>query len=251
MRVPAGAAAHRPGSAASARLDVLAAHPHDPSAFTQGLHWCDGLLYEGTGGFGSSELRVVDVDTGLVRRRIGLAAEVFGEGVAAVGDQIWQLTWREGIAFRRDRVTLAEHARVPYDREGWGLCHDADSGRLIMSDGTCRLTFRDPTTFDAVGTVDVRRESAPTDSPFPMMLNDLSCSGGLVWANVYPTDEIVGIDPETGEIAVTVDATALHAEQDLATAGVLNGITSVPGTDRFLITGKHWSRLYEVRLVAH
>lgn len=259
MRVPAGATAHRPGPAAtaapaappaSARIQVLDTYPHDPSAFTQGLQWCDGLLYEGTGGFASSELRVVDLGSGEVRRRTALPAEYFGEGIATVGDQLWQLTWREGVAFRRDRESLDERARVRYDGEGWGLCHDAGAGRLIMSDGSSRLTFRDPATFEVVGTVQVRREHAATDSPFPMMLNDLTCSGGLVWANVYPTDEIVGIHPDTGEIAVTADASALHAEQDLIAADVLNGITCVPGTDRFLITGKLWARLYEVRFVA-
>ena len=229
---------------------MLAAYPHDPSAFTQGLQWCDGLLYEGTGGFGSSELRVVDLGSGVVHQRASLPAEFFGEGITTVGDQLWQLTWREGVAFRRDRKSFAERARVRYGGEGWGLCHDAAAGRLIMSDGSGRLTFRDPATFEVVGTVEVRRENAATDSPFPMMLNDLTCSGGLVWANVYPTDEIVGIDPDTGEIVVTVDASALHAEQDLIAADVLNGITCVPGTDRFLVTGKLWARLYEVRFVA-
>jgi glutaminyl-peptide cyclotransferase len=236
-------------SAPTLRADVIEAIPHDPEAFTQGLELVDGVLYEGTGLEGQSSIRTVDPDTGKVERSTDLPADLFGEGITVAGDTLWQLTWRDGVAIRRDRATLAEQERVPYEGEGWGLCHDADGDRLIMSDGTDKLTYRDVTTFATEGEVRVRDAAgAPVTK-----LNELECvpdqDGLQVYANVWETDEIVRIDPGTGRVTATVDLAGLLPEEDRAGADVLNGIAAIPGTDEFLVTGKLWPTMFRVRFV--
>ncbi|MFY1635714.1 glutaminyl-peptide cyclotransferase [Solwaraspora sp. WMMB335] len=226
------------------RIDVLARYRHDTGAFTQGLELHGTDLYEGTGQYGESELRVVDLDTGQVRQRVRLSDEVFGEGITIAGPRIWQLTWRAGVAYERDPDTLAEVRQVRYDGEGWGICHDAAAGRLVMSDGSDQLTFRDPQTFTATGSVAVTLDGEPLPR-----LNELECVGDEVWANVWQTDRIVRIDPASGRVVAEVDAAGLLTGDERAGADVLNGIAAVPGTDEFLITGKYWPALFRVRFV--
>ena len=137
---------YRPAAPSQLRATVVAEIPHDTSAFTEGLELVDGVLYEGTGLEGRSAMRAVDPATGAVRQETSLPKELFGEGITVVGQRIWQLTYRNGVAIQRDRGTLAELRRASYQGEGWGLCFDATANRLIMSDGTDRLTFRDPET---------------------------------------------------------------------------------------------------------
>ncbi|MEU5695748.1 glutaminyl-peptide cyclotransferase [Actinosynnema sp. NPDC020468] len=228
-------------SATALRPEVVGSAPHDPTAFTEGLELHDGVLYEGTGLEGQSSLRAVDPATGAVRRRVDLPAPLFGEGVTVVGDRVWQLTWRDGIAFERDRASLAEVRRVTYRGEGWGLCHD--DARLVMSDGSARLTFRDTTTFEATGSVDVTRDGTPVTQ-----LNELECVGGQVWANVWQTDEIVRIDPASGRVTASADLSSLRPAGVPAT-DVLNGIAAVPGSEEFLVTGKNWPTVFRVRFV--
>jgi glutaminyl-peptide cyclotransferase len=230
--------------------DVLRTVPHDPAAFTQGLELVDGVLYEGTGLEGESSIRTVDPDSGDVRKKVDLAADLFGEGITVVGDSIWQITWENGVAIRRDRATLAERSRVSYQGEGWGICHDQDGDRLVMSDGTAHLTFRDVDTFAAGGGVNVRDERGEPVT----RINELECVAGedghvQVWANIWQTDEIVRIDPASGRVTATVDLTGLLPEADQTHADVLNGIAHVPGTDEFLVTGKLWPTMYRVRFV--
>lgn len=246
MALPGGAATPMPAPVldGALRVEVLATYPHDPGAFTQGLELHDGLLYEGTGLYGESDVRVVDVETGEVRQLVDLPETAFGEGLTIVDDQIWQLTWQEGYAFRRDRDTLAELGQVPYQGEGWGVCHDPGDDRLVMSNGTAQLTFRDPENFEVLGTVDVTRDGAPL-----VRINELECVDGQVWANVWLTDEIVRIDPDTGLVDAVVDASGLLSESEQAVADVLNGIAAVPYSDTFLITGKLWPKLFKVRFV--
>jgi glutaminyl-peptide cyclotransferase len=232
------------GDALALRVEVLATHPHDPEAFTQGLEMHDRLLYESTGLYGESDIRITEVDTGEVRTLVPLPDSAFGEGLTIVGDRIWQLTWREGYAFRRDRDTLAELDRVRYEGEGWGLCHDERADRLVMSDGTAQLSFRDPETFELQDTVTVRQDGRPLE-----MINELECVDGAVWANVWLTDRIVRIDPDRGVVEAVVDVSGLLPADQRADADVLNGIAAVPGTDTFLITGKLWPTLYLVRFV--
>ncbi|WP_158848462.1 glutaminyl-peptide cyclotransferase [Saccharothrix deserti] len=221
------------------RVEVLGTVPHDPEAFTQGLELVDGVLYEGTGLEGQSSLRRVNPRTGEVERRVDLPDSLFGEGITVVGDRIWQITWRNGVAMERDRTTLEEVRRVTYEGEGWGLCHDGD--RLVMSDGSDRLTFRDPESFAETGTVAVRRGGQPVTR-----LNELECVGGQVWANVWQTDKVVRIDPANGKVTDTVDLSGVRPA-DVPKSDVLNGIAAVPGTDEFLITGKNWPTMFRVR----
>lgn len=223
------------------RVTVLERYPTDPAAFTQGLELSDGLLYESTGQYGESDVRVVEVQTGEVLQLEPLAPEFFGEGLTVVDDSVWQLTWREGVAFRWDRETLTELARVNYEGEGWGLCHDPERDRLVMSDGSAELTFRDPESFDLIGSVEITRSGEPQP-----MINELECVGDQVWANIWLTDEIVRIDPERGVVDAVVDATGLLTSEEQNGADVLNGIAAIPDTDTFFITGKLWPWVFEV-----
>ncbi|MBM7811692.1 glutaminyl-peptide cyclotransferase [Saccharothrix algeriensis] len=221
-------------------VEVLGSIPHDTSAFTQGFELADGVLYEGTGLVGQSSLRALDPATGEVRDRVDLPPPLFGEGVTVVGDHIWQLTWRDGIAIQWDRRTLEEVKRVTYEGEGWGLCRDG--GRLVMSDGTEELRFLDPVTFAETGRVTVRRNGIPL-----VRINELECVDGRVWANLWQLDEVVRIDPGTGDVLDTVDLGSLRPA-DVPASDVLNGIAAVPGTDEFLVTGKNWPKVFRVRL---
>jgi len=227
--------------------EIVRELPHDPGAFTQGLEISDGTLYESTGRVGRSWVRATSVDTGTEVAHADLARPMFGEGITVAGDTVWQITWKDGVAFARDRDTLAPQRQVEYDGEGWGLCTQAD--RLVMSDGSDTMTFRDPATFDATGSVDVTLDGRPLDR-----LNELECSSdGFVYANVWTTDLIVKIDPATGAVVGRIDAgnlkDALPADER-GDIDVLNGIAQIPGTDRFLVTGKLWPRMFEVRFVA-
>ena len=223
---------------------VVAAYPHDRRAFTQGLAWADGALYEGTGLAGKSELREVDPATGEVRRSVALAPEHFGEGLAVLGDHVYQLTWRSGTAFVYDRATFALLESFAYAGEGWGLA--TDGARLVMSDGTSRLAFRDPATFAEVGAVEVRDGAEPV--PY---LNELEWVGGEVWANVWPTDRVARIDPATGQVVGWIDLAGLlpPAERARRRVDVLNGIAHDPATGRLFVTGKRWPALFEIEPV--
>jgi glutaminyl-peptide cyclotransferase len=233
------------GAAQQLRVQVLDRYPHDTKAFTQGLELHDGMLYEGTGLNGQSELRIVRPETGRVRSRVALPDSVFGEGITVAGSRIWQLTFRNEFAYARDRATLAEVQRVRYAGEGWGLCHDARRGRLVMSDGGPQLTFRDPRTFQPLGSVRVTQGGRPLER-----INELECVGDRVWANIWQTDRIVRINPADGKVDAVVDAAGLLTDAEDAKADVLNGIAAVPGTDTFLITGKNWPWTFRVRFTA-
>jgi glutamine cyclotransferase len=226
------------------RVEVLATYPHDVRAFTQGLELHDGRLYESTGQYGRSDVRVVEPETGVVSQRVALPTTAFGEGLTLVGKRIWQLTWQEGFAFLRERATLGEIRQVPYDGEGWGVCHDPAQRRLVMSNGSAELTFRDPETFDPRGSVTVTVDGNPLTQ-----LNELECVGDRVWANVWLTDRIVRIDPASGRVDAEVDAAGLLTQEERTAADVLNGIAAVPDTDTFLITGKLWPKTFLVRFV--
>jgi glutaminyl-peptide cyclotransferase len=231
-----------PAAPAELRVEVISTLPHDRAAFTQGLEQADGALYEGTGLVGRSALRELDPATGALRRAAPLPPELFGEGITVVGDRIWQLTWQDGVAIEWDRATLTELRRVRYDGEGWGLCFDGS--RLVSSDGSDRLVFRDPVTFAPTGSVPVRRGWWPVNR-----LNELECAGGAVWANVLGSDELVRIDPANGQVTASVDAAGLLPAADRPGTDVLNGIAAVPGTEEFLLTGKLWPTIFRVRLV--
>lgn len=243
--------------AARLQVQVLATLPHDDTLYTQGLEIANGVLYEGSGLVGQSRVRTIapsgaagyheagSQEAGasqVVLREVALPAPLFGEGLTVAGDRLWQLTWTNEVAIERDPATLAERRRVAYQGEGWGLCHDGS--RLVMSDGSDRLTFRDPVTFAPTGQMAVHLDGEPVTQ-----LNELDCTDGVVWANVYQTDRIMRIDPTTGTVTAVVDAPGLLTPEQQAAADVLNGIAAIPGTDEFLITGKNWPTLFRVRFV--
>jgi glutamine cyclotransferase len=223
-------------------VEVLGTTPHDRTAFTQGFEIDGGTLWEGTGREGRSELRELDPATGAVRRSVPLPADVFGEGVTVLPDRVWQLTWRDGVVYDRDPAMLAVRRTLPADREGWGICDLGD--RLVTSDGSDELVFRDPVSFAPTGSVRVAAAGTTVRE-----LNELECTPEGVWANVWQTDHIVRIDPASGRVTAVVDAAGLLPPADRAGADVLNGIAAVPGTDEFLLTGKLWPTTFRVRFV--
>lgn len=242
---PTSALASRPAAHDQARepeqrrVTVLSSRPHDRRAYTQGLILVDGELYESTGDFGRSSLRRVDPHTGEVRQRVNLPSQIFAEGLALVGDELIQLTWQNRVAFVYDRATFREVRQHAYATDGWGLCYDGR--RLLMTDGTSTLYFRDPATFEEVGRVDITLRGWPLRE-----VNELECVGDTVYGNVFQTDTIVEIDPRTGVVVAEIDAAGLLSPEEQIGAYVLNGIAWDPDTGHFLITGKDWPRLFEV-----
>nr|WP_225954213.1 glutaminyl-peptide cyclotransferase [Kibdelosporangium phytohabitans] len=231
-----------PNTPVKLRAEVLAVLPHDSTAFTQGLELDGDRLIEGTGLEGGSSVREVDPRTAEVARKVDLPPPMFGEGLTVAGSKIWQLTWKDGVAIQRDKQTLAEVRRVPYSGEGWGLCMDGQ--RLVMSDGSDKLAFRDPESFAQVGEVRVRSAGQPVTR-----LNELECTPGGVYANVWQTETIVRIDPASGDVTATIDLAGLLPRDERAGADVLNGIAAVRGTDEFLVTGKLWPKMFRVKFV--
>mgnify|MGYP001820941198 CR=1 FL=1 len=223
---------------------VVSRRPHDDEAFTQGLVLApDGRLFESTGLYGSSSVREVDPRSGQVRRSRALPGDQFGEGLALVGDELVQLTWKDGLARRFDAATFEVVGRHRYEGQGWGLCHDGQ--RLVMSDGSDRLTFRDPTTFEVLGSVAVTVAGQPLTR-----LNELECIDGEVWANVWLTDTIARIDPADGRVTGMLDLAAVLEPHPVESDGaaVLNGIAYDGAADTFLVTGKRWPQLIEIRV---
>lgn len=225
-------------------VEVLRVLPHRTDAFTQGLVWDDDTLLESTGLVGASSLARIDLTDGSVDAEIAVDPTVFAEGLALVGDRLVQLTWKDEVAFVWDADSFDLIDRFDYDGEGWGLCHDGS--RLVMSDGSPALTFRDPDTFEETGSVRVRRGDDPVEE-----LNELECVGDRVYANVWKTDTIVEIDPTDGSVTAVIDAGALRSQLDpppTDAQAVLNGIAHDPGTGTFWLTGKLWPQLFEVRI---
>ncbi|MEM7048113.1 MAG: glutaminyl-peptide cyclotransferase [Acidobacteriota bacterium] len=225
-----------------AYVEVLEVFPHDEQAFTQGLEWYDGALLESTGQFGESSLRRVEISSGEVEKRREVDSRYFAEGLTRVGDRLIQLTWQAGEALVYDAESLAPRGRLDYRGEGWGLCFDGE--RLVMSDGSSQLTFRDPETFAELSTLEVTLRGRPLRN-----LNELECVHGEVYANVFGSDVIVAIDPLSGRVTQMVDASGLLPPSEARHADVLNGIAWDPVGERFLVTGKNWPKLFAVRFV--
>lgn len=222
---------------------VVASYPHDPTAFTQGLVYVDGQLFEGTGNYGESVLRRVDLVTGRVEQETRLASRLFGEGITDWRGRLVQLTWRERLGFIRDKVTLAPQETFRYQGEGWGITHDGS--RLIMSDGTEVLRFLDPDTRRVVGRLTVRDGERTIPD-----LNELEYIQGEIWANVWKQDFIVRIAPETGRVIGYVDLGGLSPVSGQSKRGaVLNGIAYDATGGRLFVTGKYWPRLYQIQVM--
>ncbi len=222
---------------------VVARFPHDPDAFTQGLIIVDGELYEGTGGYGESSLRRVDLETGRVLERVELPGRWFGEGITAWQDELVQLTWRAGIGLRYERATLEPRGRFSIDGEGWGLTEDGQ--HWIMSDGSADLRFLDPADGSELRRLRVMDGARPVDR-----LNELEYLHGEVWANLWYQDRLVRIDPADGRVLGYIDLSDLWpAGQARRSDQVLNGIAFDPGSGDLFVTGKRWPWLYQVEVV--
>lgn len=229
---------------------VVNTFPHDSHAYTQGLAFHKGRFYEGTGLEGQSTLRLVDLETGEVKRKIDLADKYFGEGVTLIGRKVFQITWQEERAFVYEVATFKRIKTFDYNvddnetEEGWGL---ADNGRrLAMSDGTEMIRFRNPKTFE------VTREIRVTDAGTPVFnLNELEWVGDEIFANIFGYDDIVRIDPKTGDVTGRLNLEALRVQEEAECESppeVTNGIAYLQSEDRFFVTGKNWCHLYEIEL---
>jgi glutaminyl-peptide cyclotransferase len=221
---------------------VVRQYPHDAQAYTQGLVFHGGQLYESTGQLTHSSVRRVDVETGAVQQRTDLPADRFGEGLALVDDRLIQVTWTSGVGYIYDRATLALQDSFTYQGQGWGLAYDGT--HLILSDGTATLKFMDPGTFEVVRTIEVQDNGAPLDA-----INELEWVDGEIFANVYQTEYIVRIDPQTGNVLSWIDAKNVYPRaQRPASTDVLNGIAWDAAARRLFITGKWWPVLFEVEI---
>jgi glutamine cyclotransferase len=222
--------------------EVVQAWPHDPAAFTEGLLFRNGDLLESTGLNGQSTLRDVDLTTGRVLKEISVPAEYFGEGLTVMGSYAYQLTWKNGVGFIYDADTFQSEGQFTYTGEGWGLT--TDGHWLILSDGTSRIRFIDPSTFQVVRTIDVTEAGQPVER-----LNELEWVKGEIFSNVWMTDEIMRIDPATGKVRGVIDLSGLLPPGDRRPdTDVLNGIAYDDAHDRLFVTGKRWPKVFEIRL---
>lgn len=222
--------------------EVISSAPHDPDAYTQGLQWVDGNLYESTGREGASSIRLIDRKTGEVLRKRGFPFEIFGEGMTRHGNEIWMLTWQNKTAYVLDAENFRTLRTYHYEGEGWGLT--SDGKELIMSDGSDRLLFRSFRDFSVTRTVKVTKEGRPVK-----LLNELEFVDGEVYANIYTTHMVVRIDPKTGEVTGALDFSGLRNQLPVPNrAEAFNGIAYDREADRFIVTGKWWPRMFEVKL---
>ena len=223
---------------------IVNAYPHDHNAFTQGLVFENGFLYEGTGLRGRSSLRRVELETGDILQIRVLSAQFFGEGVTIYENKIIQLTLRSNLGFIYDKDSFKLLQAFSYPTEGWGITHDGE--RLIMSDGTSILHFLDPETFEEIGRIEVCDSSGPVTR-----LNELEYVQGEIYANVWHTDRIVRIAPQTGQVIGWIELRGLLSPEDRrGPVNVLNGIAYDEKNDRLFVTGKFWPRLFEIELIS-
>ena len=221
---------------------IVNVYPHDSTAFTEGLVFENGILYEGTGLYEHSSLRKIELETGTVLRLYQLAPQFFGEGITLCGDRLIQLTWKNHVGFVYDKETFKLIQEFNYSAEGWGITYDGK--RLIMSDGTSTLHFLDPGTFKETGRVDVHDDGGSVTA-----LNELEYVRGEIYANVWLTDKIVRISPETGRVVGWIGLKGLLTPEERANADVLNGIAYDADNNRLFVTGKLWPTLFEIRLI--
>jgi glutamine cyclotransferase len=221
---------------------VVRVYPHDPTAFTQGLQYVDGFLYEGTGLNGRSSIRKVKLDTGEVVQKRDIARAYFGEGITVWKSELIQLTWESNIAFVYDKATFEPKRTFKYKGEGWGLTHDNVS--LIMSDGTNELRVLDPATFAERRRIKV----TAVGQPLPR-LNELEYMKGEILANVWTTDSIARVSPDTGQVTGYIDLKGLLTPREQASVDVLNGIAYDAEGDRLFVTGKLWPKVFEIKVI--
>jgi glutaminyl-peptide cyclotransferase len=223
--------------------EIVHVYPHDPAAYTQGLFYWNGALYEGTGLNGRSSIRKVKLETGEVLEKRDVPEQYFGEGIVNWKDRLIQITWQSQTGFVYDLNSFEPRSQFSYPGEGWGLTQDGK--RIIMSDGTSDLRFWDPETLRETGRISVSDRGRPVPE-----LNELEWVKGEVYANVYQTDRIARIDPASGKVVGWIDLAGILSPSDrVRQVDVLNGIAYDAGGDRLFVTGKLWPKLFEIRLV--
>ena len=217
-------------------------YPHDSNAFTQGLILLDGKLLESTGQEGASTLRLVELGTGKILKKVDVPIPYFAEGLTVLNGKLYQLTWQQGVGFIYDLQTFDKIGQFNYEGEGWGLTTDGQS--LILSDGTSRIRFIDPSSFRVTRTISV------TDNKTPVAeLNELEFVKGEIYANIWHDDRIAVIDPQTGRVKAWIDLRGLIPENELSDPeAVLNGIAYDQANDKLFVTGKLWPRLFEIKV---
>ena len=221
---------------------VIKTYPHDKSAFTQGLVYENGLFYEGTGEVGTSYLRKVEPETGKVLFQLNLDPPLFGEGIAILGDRIFQLTWESKVGFVYNKNTMKQINKIYYQTEGWGLTTIGD--KLVMSDGTNCLYFMDPDQFTIVSRLEVYDNEKKVEK-----LNELEYINGEIWANIWQTDLIARIDPSSGKVLGYINLQGILSDPETDTnVNVLNGIAYDQAGKRIFVTGKNWPKLFEIRV---
>lgn len=222
---------------------IINTYPHDKNAFTQGLVFENGTLFESTGLNGQSSVRKVELETGRIIQIRNLSSQFFGEGLCVIEDRIIQLTWKSNIGFVYDKHTFEQLNTFNYSTEGWGITHDGE--RLIMSDGTDTLYFLDPDTFVVIDKIKVLDDSKPVTK-----LNELEYINGEIYANVWQTDRIAVISPQTGNVSCWIELNGLISEEDnVSSSGVLNGIAYDKKNNRLFVTGKLWPKIFEIELI--
>lgn len=225
--------------------ETVKEYPHDQNAFTQGLAWDKGEMYESTGLNGRSSLRLVDLESGRVEQRLDYSQEIFAEGLTVFKDSVYQLTWGNGLIFQRDKRSFELLRTWPWPREGWGITHDGSS--LIVSDGSSTLYFLDPESMEERRRLTVRDQEREIDR-----LNELEYVKGSVYANVWKEPRIAVISPESGAVTSWIDLSEISArmrQPDKSGEDVLNGIMHDAAADRLFVTGKLWPALFEIRLL--
>ena len=216
--------------------------PHDSNAFTQGLILVDGKLLESTGQEGSSSLRNVEIASGKVLKKVDVPPPYFAEGITVLNGKVYQLTWQHNVGFIYDLQTLEKSGQFEYEGDGWGLTTDGQS--LIISDGSNRLKFLDPASFRVTRTISVVDGGTSVNQ-----LNELEFVKGEIYANIWHSDRIAAIDPQTGRVKAWIDLTGLMPEDEpLDEEAVLNGIAYDQANDKFYVTGKLWPRLFEIKV---
>lgn len=226
-------------SAVSYSYRIVNTYPHDNAAFTEGLVFSNGSLFESTGEIGTSSLRRVDLQTGQVLQRYNLSGNYFGEGLTSFDDSLVQLTWFSGVGFVYDQDTFGLQRNFSLSGEGWGLTYDG--ANLIMSNGSSILTFLNPQTYAVVGQVYVKDGNTPVTS-----INELEYINGTIYANVWHSMKIAMINPQTGQVTGWIDLTGIYEANNYD--WVLNGIAYDSATDRLFVTGKNWPNLYEITI---
>ena len=222
--------------------DVINVYPHNNTAFTQGLIFENGVLYESTGLYGYSTLRRVELETGKILQLYALPNQFFGEGITIFDDRVIQLTWRSNRGFIYDKHSFDLLREFWYPTEGWGITHNGS--HLIMSDGTATLYFLDPDTFERVGQVEVHDTGPVTQ------LNELEYIQGEVYANIWKEERIAIINPQNGQVKGWIDLSGIQESENRDTDNVLNGIAYDVEEDRLFVTGKRWSHLFEIKLTS-